>query len=76
MFFWLMKTTQPWKYDEQGQEAPNFYLESALGFNIARRAWSEKSLSKTDLESLYGKISGVAAALNGALPFAFAEPHC
>jgi hypothetical protein len=85
------KTTRPWKYNEQGKEVPNFYLDCALGFNIesfprvvliipisklkdirfeAHRARSEKSLSKTDLESLYGKISGVAAALNGALPFA------
>jgi hypothetical protein len=36
----------------------------------ARRARTEKSLSKKDLESLYGKISGVASALDGALPFA------
>ncbi len=36
----------------------------------ARRARTEKSISKQDLESLYGKVAGVAAALNGALPFA------
>jgi hypothetical protein len=36
----------------------------------ARRARTEKSLSKSDLESLYGKIAGVAAALYGAIPFA------
>jgi hypothetical protein len=36
----------------------------------ARRARTERSLSKKDLESLYGKISGVASALDGALPFA------
>jgi hypothetical protein len=36
----------------------------------ARRARTAKSLSKKDLESLYGKISGVASALDGALPFA------
>jgi hypothetical protein len=36
----------------------------------ARRARTEQSLSKKDLESLYGKISGVASALDGALPFA------
>jgi hypothetical protein len=36
----------------------------------AWRARIERSLSKKDLESLYGKISGVASALDGALPFA------
>jgi hypothetical protein len=36
----------------------------------ARRARTEVSLSKKDLESLYGKVSGVASALDGALPFA------
>lgn len=36
----------------------------------ARRARTERSISKQDLESLYGKVAGVAAALNGALPFA------
>ena len=64
------KITRPWKYDDQGREVPNFYLEGALGFNIesfpqvvliipatklcdirfeARRARTEKSLSKSDL---------------------------
>ncbi len=36
----------------------------------ARRARTEKSIFRQDLESLYGKVAGVAAALNGALPFA------
>jgi hypothetical protein len=36
----------------------------------ANRARTSKSLSKKDLESLYGKISGVATVLDGALPFA------
>jgi hypothetical protein len=36
----------------------------------ARRARTENSISKKDLESLYGKVSGIASALDGALPFA------
>jgi hypothetical protein len=36
----------------------------------ARRARTEQSLSKKDLESLFGKVSGIASALDGALPFA------
>jgi hypothetical protein len=36
----------------------------------ARRARMENSISKKDLESFYGKVSGIASALDGALPFA------
>jgi hypothetical protein len=36
----------------------------------AQRARTAPSLSKKDWESLYGKISGVASVLDGALPFA------
>jgi hypothetical protein len=35
----------------------------------ARRARKGQSLSKKDLESMYGKASGVASALDDALPF-------
>jgi hypothetical protein len=36
--------------------------------DVARRTRTEQSLS--NLESLYGKVSEVASALDGALPFA------